>query len=91
VSGEGCFTVDINQFEGKRITSINFRFFITQHSRDELLMKSLVDYLSCGYFYKKGTDQVEYRVYKFSDIAEKIIPFFLKHKIIGVKLLDFQD
>jgi len=91
VSGEGCFTVNIKQVEGKRITSINFIFFIAQHSRDELLVRNLVDYLSCGYLYRKSSGMVEYRVYKFSDIVEKIIPFFHKHKIIGVKSLDFQD
>ena len=28
---------------------------------------------------------------KFSDINEKIIPFFSKHPIAGIKLLDFVD
>ena len=30
-------------------------------------------------------------VTKISDISEKIIPFFKKHPVIGVKALDFGD
>ena len=30
-------------------------------------------------------------VYKFSDIIEKIIPFFEKNPLLGIKKLDYQD
>ena len=32
-----------------------------------------------------------YRVTKFDDIVNKIIPFFKKYLILGVKALDFAD
>ena len=32
-----------------------------------------------------------YRVTKFDDIVNKIIPFFKKYPILGVKALDFAD
>ena len=32
-----------------------------------------------------------YTVNKFTDIYEKIIPFFKKHKIVGLKSEDFSD
>jgi hypothetical protein len=30
-------------------------------------------------------------VAKFSDLSEKIIPFFLKHPLHGTKLADYED
>jgi hypothetical protein len=65
-------------------------FIITQHIRDELLLKSLVDFFGCGqiYSYKNYT---EYRCLSFKDNIEKILPFFEKYVIIGVKSKDFND
>jgi len=55
-------------------------------------MKSLVAYLDCGRFYSSSEyDLVSYAVTKFSDITDKIIPFFDKYQIEGVKKLDFAD
>ena len=34
---------------------------------------------------------INYKVTKFGDITQKIIPFFKKHPIKGVKALDFAD
>ena len=64
-------------------------FKLTQHSRDEQLIKSLVDYLRCGNIYVNGT-VVDFKITKFSDL-NKIIPFFQKYPITGVKVLDFAD
>jgi NADH:ubiquinone oxidoreductase subunit K len=90
-SGEGCFFVKI----GKATTRIGFQvvllFELTQHSRDEKLMESLIEYFGCGRLAKTGKDVVRFKVVKFSDITEKIIPFFCQHQIIGVKSLDFSD
>ena len=32
-----------------------------------------------------------YRVSKFRDLSEKIIPFFEEHPIVGIKSKDFKD
>ena len=44
----------------------------------------------CGkiYLHKEG---VHFRVTKYSDLSDKIIPFFQKYSIIGIKALDFKD
>ena len=47
-------------------------------------------YLECGNL-TKDRDSYSFRVTKFKDIAEKIIPFFKKYTIHGVKALDFAD
>jgi len=46
--------------------------------------------LNCGNLYK-NRDAFEYQVEKFSDIQNKIIPFFNKNRIQGIKSLDYQD
>ena len=69
---------------------VQLEFKLAQHSRDEQLMRSLVDYFDCGnvYFYSEAID---YRIRKFSDLTDKVIPFFQKYPILGVKVKDFED
>jgi hypothetical protein len=51
-----------------------------------------VSYFGCGNLYSiKTRKAVDYCVVKYSDLTEKIIPFFEKHLIIGVKSQDFSD
>ena len=90
-SGEGSFNISIRK--SKTHSSgyqVHLKFTITQHWRDEQLLRSLVDYLDCGKVYKDG-ETFQYQVQKFTDHTENIIPFFSKYLIIGVKALDFQD
>jgi len=55
-------------------------------------MISLVDSFDCGKCYpRSGKDFVEFKVRTISDITEKILPFFQKYPIIGVKRLDYLD
>jgi hypothetical protein len=68
---------------------VGLRFQITQHSKDKLLMENIINYLGCGYLSVRN-DIIDYRVTKFSDIVEKIIPFFDKYPILGVKQKDFE-
>ena len=42
-------------------------------------------------FKKKDKESFKLRVEKFSDIENKIVPFFIKYSIIGVKFQDFSD
>ena len=69
---------------------VRLEFVLTQHSRDEQLMKSLIKYYDCGNIYKKG-EAFDLKVTKIDDIQNKIIPFFKKYPILGVKALDFAD
>ena len=91
-SGEGNFAIRTPKSQ----TEVGFKaevwFRISQHSRDEELMRSIISYLECGYLVKDlRNPAVEFSVYKFSDICGKIFPFFRDHKIRGVKAKDFQD
>jgi hypothetical protein len=90
-SGDGCFKISVRESKlhkaGSRVVLL---FVVTQHIRDELLLKSLVDFFGCGqtYSYK---DYTEFRCQSFKDNYEKILPFFDKYPIIGVKCKDFED
>ena len=91
-SGEGCFFV----FVGKSLThslglQVQLVFQITQHSRDEKLIASLISHLGCGRLVTSSDSKVQFRVEKFTDIYEKILPFFFDYNIRGVKLEDFKD
>ena len=46
--------------------------------------RNLIVYFKCGYIYKRG-NAFNFMVTKFSDIVYKIIPFFNKYPIEGVK------
>ena len=91
-SGEGCFMITITQ---SNTCSLGFQvyldFQLTQHSIDEQLIKNLIIYFECGQlkFTKTRPNIVDYKVTKLKDITEKIIPFFKKYEIVGVKALDF--
>lgn len=68
------------------------RLEVAQHTRDELLMSSLISYLGCGKYEKRNSrDLGYYKVTKFADIQGKILPFFQEHKVRGVKWNDFRD
>ena len=91
VSGEGNFFIRLmNSSTHKSGYQVGLRFQITQHSKDKLLMENIVNYFGCGYLSVRD-DILDYRVTKFGDIVEKIIPFFEKYPVIGVKQKDFED
>ena len=90
--GEGCFYVKI---KASQTHSVGFQvtlvFVIGQHQRDKNLMILIKEYLNCGYVTKHSDNVVALIVSKFEDILNKIIPFFKKFRICGVKEQDFQD
>ena len=90
-SAEGCFFVNVVKSQTHSVGfQIKLVYQLTQHSRDEKLMRSLKQLLKSGKIYKNRY-AFYFTVSKFSDITEKIIPFFKKYPILGVKALDFAD
>jgi hypothetical protein len=48
--------------------------------------------LSCGVYYPRSNrEEGNFTVAKFSDIEQKIIPFFKNYPLHGVKYLDYLD
>jgi LAGLIDADG endonuclease len=58
-------------------------FILTQHIRDELLLKSFKSFFECGhtYFY---LNYIEFRCQSFKDNYERILPFFQKYLILKI-------
>jgi hypothetical protein len=71
--------------------SVSLRFALTQHSRDEVLMNSLIDCLSCGRYSSSGRDEGYFIVSNLSDVCAKIIPLFNKYPLVGAKKQDYLD
>jgi hypothetical protein len=90
-SGEGCFILNLFKSSAyKTGFKVQLRFQITQHSRDEALFRSLIEYFGCGnVYFREGA--VDFIVQKSSDLDSKIIPFFHKYPIVGEKSLNFKD
>jgi hypothetical protein len=70
VSAEGCFYVGSYKVSDRSLgVRIVVRLEVAQHTRDELLMSSLVSYLGCGKYEKRNSrDLGYYKVTKFADI-----------------------
>ena len=91
-SGEGCFLINIVKSQRYKLgEGVQLVFKITQHERDEQLIRgAVIELLNCGNVYK-NREAFDFTISKFQDINNKIIPFFLKYSIHGVKALDFKD
>lgn len=76
-SAEACFFVTIRPTSHQRTGyQVSLIFTLTQHNRDEWLMKSFVTYLGCGSIEKTSRGMVNFNVRRLSDNLTKIIPFF---------------
>lgn len=88
---EGCFQVILQEFESKSV-SISLRFTLTQQSRHKQLMESLINYLSCGRYYKSlNRNEIYFITSIFADYYVKFIPLFVKHPLLGSKQQDCLD
>ena len=92
-SGEGCFLVYIrNSSTTKLGKSITLKFSIAQHSRDTELLKNFIAIFDCGRIeLKLDRSAVYFVVTNLKDITDKVIPFFEKYSIKGVKYSDYED
>jgi LAGLIDADG endonuclease len=90
-SGDGCFKISIRHSKlHKAGSTVILLYVVTQHIRDEFLLNSFIDFFECGHTYSYF-NYVEFRCQSFKDNYEKIIPFFNKYPILGVKALDFEN
>jgi hypothetical protein len=88
-SGDGCFKISIRESKlYKAGSTVVILFILTQHIRDELLLKSFIDFFECGNIYSY-LNYIEFKCQSFKDNYEKILPFFHKYPILGVKAQDF--
>jgi LAGLIDADG endonuclease len=89
-SGEGCFSIILIHNKDKTRTDVQLKYSISQHRRDKELIESFISYFNCGHI-AESRGCIYFYVVKFSDIYEKIIPFFNENKILGVKSEDYHN
>ena len=94
-SGEGCLLANISTAKATNTNkigqTIQLIFKISQHRRDKKLLELIAKYMNCGAVYSHSENAFVFKVGKFVDINNKIIPFFKAYSIQGVKQLDYQD
>jgi LAGLIDADG endonuclease len=92
-SGEGCFTIDIHKSNTHKIGyGVTLQILLTQNFRDVLLINNIRNVLSCGFITKDlKRSIIVLKVSKFENVYNKMIPLFNKHRIIGIKSLDYLD
>lgn len=92
-SGEGCFLVTLIKTTSNQLGCwVQLSFQLTQHTRDIELINHLKEYLGCGQTTVYDDHNfIKYVVSNISDITEKVIPFFDKYSIVGVKSQDYED
>lgn len=92
-SGEGCFMVSVYENGIVNIKyDVRLTIILTQHVRDKFLMDNIRDIFNSGSVRKPSKrNAVDLNIRAFKDIYEKLIPFFIKYKILGVKSKDFKD
>lgn len=94
-SGDSSFNIKLSDSSTSKLGQrVQLRYGIGLNIREEALIKhlavyfGLIDSTKNVYIYK---DSVKFEIVNFSDIINKIIPFFDKHLIQGKKSLDFID
>jgi hypothetical protein len=92
-TGESNFFIALQNSKTKSGISVQLRFSISQHSRDLLLLESLVDYFGCLSVCKYDKRSIsELIVTRIDHIVEYVIPFFLRSKeysVVGSKYSNF--
>ena len=91
IDGEGSFTVYVrnpnDETPRKRRVKVEPRFYVKLVAKDKIVLDDLKKFFGCGNVYfqsdKRENHQDCYRfeVAKRSDLMDKIIPFFRKHKL----------
>lgn len=91
VDGEGSFHIRVMEapaLQPKSVNRVSFFFSISQSIRDKQLIESISKYLSCGTV-SENEKYILFRVTKFEGIKSKIIPFFNKYHLRGIKEKNF--
>ena len=88
--GEGSFTVyprPPGGCRGGKSYKIECHYYVKLQEDDLIVLKKLKTFFGCGAIYfqrdkrENHTDCYRYEINHFEKIAEKVIPFFLKHKL----------
>ena len=75
-SGDGSFMATVYKSPTSKLgKSVQLKFQLTQHEKDQVLLALIVKYLNCGSL-QTSRNSKDLQVTSFKDIYNKIIPFF---------------
>lgn len=58
--------------------AVKLVLIVTQHCREKQLMTSIINYFNCGHVYENKSGTIDFKVRKFADLDNIIIPFLKK-------------
>ena len=99
-SGDGSFQIKLRKLNTNIGYRVSLLYSFHLHIRDLDVLKGLATHFSSNSKNLNSNEKkvsisedksVHLQIAKFTDINEKIIPFFEKYPIEGVKSLDFED
>ena len=82
--------VSVYKSKSKLGRSAQLKFQITQHERDQELLTLIAKYFNCDSL-QTSRKAKDLQITRFKDIYDIIIPFFVKHPVVGEKSKDFAD
>lgn len=92
VDGEGCFFVGINRQPAMKVGfQVLPEFVVVQHVRDVQLLHALKARFGCGSVIRNHGDRWAYRARGQTNLMNKILPFFEKHKLKSRKRQEFES
>lgn len=92
VNGEGTFDVKIYSSKTNTGYAVQLRFRVPQHERDIKLIELLIKYLGSGVLENHSEyPAVTLVTTNFSEIVDKILPFFELYPLFGIKQIDYLD
>jgi LAGLIDADG endonuclease len=71
---------------------LDYRFYVTQHSKDSDLIKLFIKFFNCGVVHIRSnpaTPRCDFLVQDANSILEKIIPHFDSYPLLNLKQKDF--
>ncbi len=91
VDGEGCFSVSVTKRPKLRMGwEIKPSFAVGQNFDRREVLDIMHSYFSCGHIRRDWGDKtLKYEVRKAEDLANKIIPHFLRFPLLSAKQNDF--
>nr|YP_009364365.1 LAGLIDADG endonuclease [Ophiocordyceps sinensis]ARF03429.1 LAGLIDADG endonuclease [Ophiocordyceps sinensis]QDH07223.1 GIY-YIG endonuclease [Ophiocordyceps sinensis] len=88
---EGCFFIALKKSPKSKLgETVWLKFILSQQSKDQDILKSLISTLNCGRYISKQY-YGEFLVEKFTDISSKVIPLFETFKLYGIKSKNYED
>ena len=91
VDGEGCFHVGIARHDDMKTGyQVLPEFTIVQHERDAQLLYAIKRHFGCGVVRRNHGDRLAFRVRDRRHLAERIVPFFVQHRLLSKRRADFE-